>query len=322
MPLARDVYEKYIIEKLALLQSMVTLSNSQQLYDIDHTLEDFCVGLLNIVFGWNLKNINYEKKNTPAIDLGDEGEGVAIQITSDKTGEKIKDTINKFLEKNLDKKYSRLIVVLLVQKQNSYSFSYDTKGRISFSLQNDILDFSDLLTIIKKNDKLHETYEYVQAEFPDIYKKVDFEMLDRVKSIVKSLETGCERDAALDIELLFGEQVNEVYSHLLELLSLQADRLEFLDFYDEQLRSILSEEGLEEEYEMMLAQAEQYDYYEPLYEFCSHYRFETRIPYDYTRSEVIDFRSEQEAVFQRAKEIENARKKCIELIKAKAKQMV
>lgn len=36
MPLARDVYEKYIIEKLAQLQIMVTLSNSQQLYDIDH----------------------------------------------------------------------------------------------------------------------------------------------------------------------------------------------------------------------------------------------------------------------------------------------
>ncbi|MDD6158278.1 MAG: SMEK domain-containing protein [bacterium] len=51
--------------------------------------------------------------------MGDEDEGIAIQITSDKTGEKIKGTINKFLEKNLDKKYSRLIVVLLVQKQNS-----------------------------------------------------------------------------------------------------------------------------------------------------------------------------------------------------------
>lgn len=320
MAFARDVYEKYIIDRLSQLQSMVALSNSQQLYDIDHTLEDFCVGLLNIIFGWKLKNINYENKNTPAIDLGDEDEGIAIQITSDKTGGKIKDTINKFLEKNLDKKYSRLIVFLLVQKQNSYSFSYDTKGRISFSLQNDIIDFSDLLTIIKKNDKLLETYEYVQTEFPDIYKKVDFEMLDRVKSIIKSLEMGCERDSALDIEFLFGEQVNEKYSHLLELLSMQADRMEFLDFYDEQLRSILSEEDLEE-YEMMLAQSKQYDYYEPLYEFCSHYHFVTRIPYDYTRSEVIDFRSEQEAIFQRAKEIEHARKKCIELIKA-TKQMV
>lgn len=321
MVLARDDYEKYIIEKLGQLQSMVALSNSQQLYDIDHILEDFCVGLLNIIFGWKLKNINYENKNTPAIDLGDEDEGVAIQITSDKTGEKIKETIKKFLEKNLDKKYSRLIIVLLVQKQKSYSFSYDTKGRISFSLQDDILDFSDLLTIIKEKDKLHETYEYMQAEFPDIYKKENFEILDRVKSIIKSLETEHERDSALDIELLFGKKVNEVYSHLLELLSLQADRMEFLDFYDEQLRSILSKEELEE-YKMILAQSEQYECYEPLYEFCSHYRFVTRIPYNYTRSEVIDFRSEQEAIFKRAKEIEDARKKCVELIKATAKQMV
>lgn len=322
MALARDVYEKYIIEKLSQLQSMVALSNSQQLYDIDHTLEDFCVGLLNIIFGWKLKNINYENRNTPAIDLGDEDEGVAIQITSDKTGEKIKSTINKFLGKNLDKKYSRLKVVLLVQKQNRYSFSYDVKGRISFSPQYDILDFSDLLTSIKEKNKLREIYEYIQNEFPETCKKVDFERLDRIKGIIQSLEFGCERDAAFEIELLFDEQVNKVYSHLLELLSLQADRMEYLDFYDSQLRSILSEEGLEDEYDMMLAQSEQYDYYEPLYEFCAHYRFVTRIPYDYNRSEVIDFRSEQEAVFERAKEIENARKKCIELIKATAKQMV
>ncbi len=322
MPLARDTYEKYIIEKLGQLQSMVTLANSQHLFDIDHTLEDFCTGLLNIIFGWELKNINYEKMNTPAIDLGDEVESVAVQITSDKTGEKVKETIAKFLEKNLDKKYSRLMLVLLVQKQNSYSFSYDTKNRISFSIKNDILDFSDLLTSIKKNNKLREIYEYIQKEFPETCKKVDFEMFDRIKGIIQSLESGCERDAAFEIELLFDEQVNKVYSHLLELLSLQADRMEYLDFYDAQLRSILSEEGLEDEYDMMLAQSEQYDYYEPLYKFCARYSFITRIPYDYNRSEVIDFRTEQEAVFARAKQIKDTRQKCIELIKTATKQMV
>lgn len=127
---------------------------------------------------------------------------MAVQIASDKTGEKVKDTITRFLEKKLDKKYSRLMVVLLVQKQNSYSFSYDTKKRISFSIKNDILNFSDLLTSIKKNDKIREVYEYIQKEFPETCKMVDFKMLDRIKGIIQSLEFGCER------------------SHLLEILSL------------------------------------------------------------------------------------------------------
>lgn len=102
----------------------------------------------------------------------------------------------------MDKKYSRLMVVLLVQKQNSYSFSYDAKKRISFSIKNDILNFSDLLTSIKKNDKIREVYEYIQKEFPETCKMVDFKMLDRIKGIIQSLEFGCER------------------SHLLEVLSL------------------------------------------------------------------------------------------------------
>lgn len=324
MLLTRENDEKYIMKRLAQIQAVVGLENSQQLYDIDHVLEDFCVGLLNIVFDWSLHNINHEQKNTPAIDLGDVLNKVAVQVTSDNSGSKIKKTVKKFISNGLHNTYNKLLVVVLVPKQRRYTITPETPDTFSFSVENDILDFRDLIRIIKMEGpkKLRAVASFIEREFPDGCRTINFELFDRTKEIINKIESGHEREVLLEIECFFDDEVtSRCLSELIDLDDLQADRKEFLDFYEDQLEDILAEEGNLDEYKLICAQSEQCGYYEPLYDFCAGYRFRTQIPYDLSRREIIDFRAEHTAFLMRKEKIKETRKKCVEAIKAHLKEM-
>ena len=91
--------------------------------DINHVAETVLIPLFREVYGYkDLKNLNVaEGANYPAIDLGDENARVAIQITSTADSEKVKHTLEQFIKFDLYKKYDRLIVYILTEKQDSYS---------------------------------------------------------------------------------------------------------------------------------------------------------------------------------------------------------
>ena len=67
----KEVYLKNVAESLALLSREVSILNAVNLYDINIVAEDFFPGLLNLIYGYELKNANYLEKNAPAIDLVD-----------------------------------------------------------------------------------------------------------------------------------------------------------------------------------------------------------------------------------------------------------
>ena len=68
--------------------------------------------LLNKAFDYELKNMNRIRDNFPAIDLGDEGEGLAVQVTSTGDAGKVKKTLERFYDHNLNVGYNRLIVLI------------------------------------------------------------------------------------------------------------------------------------------------------------------------------------------------------------------
>lgn len=92
-------YQKKIIKWLGWLKNEVELNNSLNLTDINRGAEDFYCGLLNLVYGYNLKNINILDLNAAAIDLGDSEKRIAIQVTSTSALAKTKYTVEKFIEK-------------------------------------------------------------------------------------------------------------------------------------------------------------------------------------------------------------------------------
>ena len=79
----KEVYLKNVAESLALLSREVSILNAVNLYDINIVAEDFFPGLLNLIYGYELKNANYLEKNAPAIDLVDPKNRIAVQVTSD-----------------------------------------------------------------------------------------------------------------------------------------------------------------------------------------------------------------------------------------------
>ena len=136
-------------EELTKLSHEVKMSVSMEHYDINKICEEVFCGVFIEIFGFkNLRNLNKEEKNNfPGIDLADDEAKVAIQVTSEKTLGKIKDSLKTFINYNLQETYNRIIFYILTEKQGSYSqASIDSvcQGKIEVDAGRDILDKTDL----------------------------------------------------------------------------------------------------------------------------------------------------------------------------------
>jgi hypothetical protein len=85
-------------ESLGNWWGQIHFSNEQGLYDINRVSEDVAAGLLNLVFNLDLKNLNEEETNFPGIDLGDETQKKAFQVTSRTDRAKIKKDMVTFMK--------------------------------------------------------------------------------------------------------------------------------------------------------------------------------------------------------------------------------
>jgi tetratricopeptide (TPR) repeat protein len=128
--------------------------------DINRVAQNVLVPLFAETYGYTkLENLDIEGGgNFPGIDLADDEARVAIQVTSTSGIEKVKHTLEQFLEPRpefdppLAKRYDRLIIYILTEKQKSYSqASLDAvlQGRFAFDASRDIWDFRDLLSSIQ-----------------------------------------------------------------------------------------------------------------------------------------------------------------------------
>lgn len=91
--------------------------NNLNYFDMNITCEYFYIHLLNCIFGWNLRNKNFTQKNASTIDLVDNDNRIAIQVTSNKSANKIHNTLKSFRETKLYEKYDRLIFIVIVKKK-------------------------------------------------------------------------------------------------------------------------------------------------------------------------------------------------------------
>ena len=144
----RELELKAIAHEFAKWELKISNLNSLNLYDVNLFSENSICELLNCIFDYKLHNINALTKNHPAIDLGDEYNRVAIQVTSSKSSKKIQSTIDKFFENKLDCVYDELSILILGKKQNRY-LEFNLPKDYSFNSDKHIIDFKDLLRFIK-----------------------------------------------------------------------------------------------------------------------------------------------------------------------------
>lgn len=155
-----------IIEKLSFLKNKVELSNPLNLTDVNIIAENFYRDLLNLIFGYELSNINIVTQNAASIDLGDLKNNVAIQVTSTSALKKTKETVTKFIEKKLCNQYKRLIIFNIVNKATHKEKAIGDPNIFELNTQKDIWDISDLIKEINDLDtaRVKEIRKFLDKE--------------------------------------------------------------------------------------------------------------------------------------------------------------
>lgn len=159
----REQNFKICSDWLTFLQTKVSNDNHLNLQNINIHSENLFRDLLNLVYGYNLKNSNHKSQNASAIDLFDDNQKLAIQVTSDNSGEKVHETIKKFNNEHFYNDYDKLNVFVIGNKKEFPKTKFQALGTTLFDKSNDIKDIKDLLKDIQDlgSDKLKEVSEFI-----------------------------------------------------------------------------------------------------------------------------------------------------------------
>ncbi|MFA8299145.1 MAG: SMEK domain-containing protein [Hyphomicrobiales bacterium] len=141
-----------VVDALTNIDSKVELSGCLNLQDINVHLENVFRDLLNLIYtDREFKNLNSLEGNYTAIDLGDNLNDIAIQVTSDTSRKKVVKTLDLYKKEN---NFSKVIMLYCKIKKPSRQkdFSDIIQGRFDFEewslkcLQKKIMDlkFEDL----------------------------------------------------------------------------------------------------------------------------------------------------------------------------------
>ena len=173
----RDVVSRIIVQ--------VELATAQGRTDINLALEDAFIPILKSVFNLpHLVNLNRKQKNFPGIDLGDDHDRVAFQVTSTTSLEKVKFTIGQFMDRAYYNSFDELYILMLGKKQASYSqasVSTLLTDQFSFNCGKHIIDLGDILRMV--TGLRLAAQERVLTEFRHILGEVDAFISIRSESV-------------------------------------------------------------------------------------------------------------------------------------------
>lgn len=144
--------ENQLREVVSRLITEVDLATNQGRLDVNLISEDAWIPILKEVYQCpNLINLNRKHRNFPGIDLGDEQDRVAFQVTSSTDIDKVKSTLEQFKKRNYKNAFDELYIFTLRTKQKSYSQEAIDKaidGDIRFDAKKHIIDPGDILSEI------------------------------------------------------------------------------------------------------------------------------------------------------------------------------
>lgn len=156
----------FITDKLGELKNKVEIKSSINLTDINIVAEDFFCTFLNLLYGYNLKNLNIENSNTASIDLGDRDQKVAFQVTSTTTAAKIDKTVSKFIKNELYKTYDTLFILFITNEYNPRKKLYGG-GEFKFYTEKGVIDLKSLTKKVNSltDTELDEAYQLFVNQF-------------------------------------------------------------------------------------------------------------------------------------------------------------
>ncbi len=139
-----------IEEKLNFLGYRIEMRGRLNLLDLNLHSENFYLHLFNLLFGWELKNLNTVKPNAVGIDLVDEKNKTIIQVSAAASKKKIESALAKDLSSF--KGYSFKFISISKDVADLRSKTFQNPHNLSFSPSVDIFDIPSLLKIIENMD--------------------------------------------------------------------------------------------------------------------------------------------------------------------------
>ncbi|MCW3072899.1 MAG: hypothetical protein JWO44_2789 [Bacteroidetes bacterium] len=166
-----------IVDDLAGLKYQLETRNRLQLFDLTKFCEDFFKDLLNIVYNYNLINLNADRTNTPGIDLGDLKNKIAFQITSTNTKTKVNETLEKVTKTQIAQ-YKAIKIFIIGKKKVSYTIKPELINKTGFKAEHNIIDIDSLLkdVVVLEDEKLEQIFSLFKREFRQL--KIELEPVD------------------------------------------------------------------------------------------------------------------------------------------------
>lgn len=161
----RQEYFDSIEKRITWLAVRTKTRGKQNLLELNLYLEHFFENLLNIVYGYKLKNLNKENSNAKGVDLIDRVDKLAFQVTTTATAAKINSSIDKLKEDYQG--YTLKFMIIGINVQSSLAKKkYNDNEYIRFNPVHDILDIDMLLKEIFHIDTeiLEKIYNFCKNE--------------------------------------------------------------------------------------------------------------------------------------------------------------
>lgn len=161
----RAIYYNYIEQRLNALSLSIKSRGKLNILDYHLHSECFYRDLFNLLFGWNLCNLNEVQQNADAIDLVDTENKIFIQVSATSTKSKIQTSLSR-IPVNGYKNYSFKFISIANSAENLKNKTYTIPQSVRFDPKSDIYDNDDVLRKIYplKTEKLKQIYDLVRIE--------------------------------------------------------------------------------------------------------------------------------------------------------------
>lgn len=174
--LTRGYFLGEIIDEFASLSAQVALRCRLGFTDLNVISEDFFKDILNIILSTSLINLNVDRSNEPALDLGDKLNKLAFQVTSTSNVAKVHKTL-KALTVEQKSDYSTIRILIIGKKKSSYSLDEKFANPIGFKVE-DIWDLDDLArrSLSLPLEKLQILHAFIRKNVTRL--KIELEVAD------------------------------------------------------------------------------------------------------------------------------------------------
>jgi len=161
----RDNYYNYIDEQLHILALRITTNGKLNMLRLHIHSENFYLHFFNLLYGYNLINLNDISQNVEAIDLIDHDKKIIIQVSSTSTKQKIESALSKDTLKEYAG-YRFKFISIAKDATDLRDKTYKNPHSIIFDPKKDIYDIRFFLNNISSLDidKMKDVYVFIEKE--------------------------------------------------------------------------------------------------------------------------------------------------------------